>query len=71
MNKFTNVPDFLKTESKEEKKIRLINEISSISSQLNTLWRFHPSNPKKQDLVEEYKIMENYMKSSQEEFSKM
>lgn len=68
VNKMPQQPGGL---SKEQETEHLINEISSIASQLNVMWKYHPKNPKGVDFLEQYSILENYLKASKENYDKL
>ena len=69
------LPDSLhpggKAPSKEEQKQQLINEISSISTQMDVIWEFHPNNPKSKNMLEQYKLLEEWRANSMEEYKKL
>lgn len=52
--------------SKEEKKIELVNDLISCTTVMDEVWKYHPNNPEKKDVVREYEMLEK-MKSQIEE----
>ena len=44
---------------KQELKVALVNEIIFLNDRLEDLWRYHPENPKKIDVVWEYNNIKN------------
>ena len=44
--------------TKEEQKAELINDLIATSTILDELWNYHPDNPDKKDVVEEFKVLE-------------
>ena len=54
----------------ENKERDLINDIISISTIMDDYWRFHPDNPKKIDLVSEYKSLEELRAKTENELEK-
>ena len=42
----------------EEQKVELINDLAATATVMDELWRYHPDNPKKVDIVKEYKNLE-------------
>lgn len=38
----------------EEQKVELINDLISVTSVMEDLWRFHPENPNQEDIITEY-----------------
>ena len=47
---------------KDNQKSELIQDLMSVETVLEEVYRYHPENPKKKDVVEEYKNL-NKMKS--------
>jgi hypothetical protein len=52
--------------SKEEKKIELVNDLIACTTVMDEVWKYHPNNPERRDVVKEYEILEK-MKSQIEE----
>ena len=44
---------------KQDLKIELVNEVIFLNDRLEDLWRYHPENPKKIDVVWEYNNIKN------------
>ena len=44
---------------KQELKVALVNEIIFLNDRMEELWRYHPENPNKVDVVWEYNNMKN------------
>ena len=44
---------------KQDLKIELVNEVIFLNGRLEDLWRYHPENPKKIDVVWEYNNIKN------------
>jgi hypothetical protein len=44
---------------KQELKIELVNEVIFLNDRMEDLWRYHPDNPNKVDVVWEYNNMKN------------
>lgn len=65
MEKMNRMPSQLgvKQASKED----LINEAISIATQIEVIWRYHPSNPKSANLIEEYKVLNEHLNSIKKE----
>ena len=38
-------------------KSELINDLAATYTVMEEMWRYHPDNPKKKDIVKEYKIL--------------
>lgn len=54
----------------EKKEADMINDIISISTIMDDYWRFHPNNPQKIDLVNEYKSLEKLKSDTEAELEK-
>ena len=46
-------------EEKQELKIELVNEVIFLNDRMEDLWRYHPDNPNKVDVVWEYNNIKN------------
>ena len=44
---------------KQELKIELVNEVIFLNDRMEDLWRYHPDNPNKVDVVWEYNNIKN------------
>ena len=51
----------------EEQKVELINDLAATATVMAELWRYHPDNPKKVDIVKEYKNLEQMQKDIEKE----
>ena len=47
----------LKQEELDQQKVELINDLVATSTVMEELWRYHPENPDKKDVVSEYEIL--------------
>jgi len=47
----------MKEETLEEQKANLINDLIAVSTVMDELWNYHPENPKKKDVIEEYQTL--------------
>ena len=54
----------------ENKETDMINDIISISTIMDDYWRFHPNNPQKIDLVNEYESLEKLKSDTEAELEK-
>jgi len=54
-------------EEKQKEKAQLINDVIFYSKRLEDLWRYHPENPKRLDVVEEYNYLKNEIKFLEKE----
>ena len=51
----------------EEQKVELINDLAATATVMDELWRYHQDNPKKVDIVKEYKNLEQMQKDIEKE----
>ena len=51
----------------EEQKVELINDLAATATVMDELWRYHTDNPKKVDIVKEYKNLEQMQKDIEKE----
>ena len=51
----------------EEQKVELINDLAATATVMDELWRYHPDNPNKVDIVKEYKNLEQMQKDIEKE----
>ena len=51
----------------EEQEVELINDLAATATVMDELWRYHPDNPKKVDIVKEYKNLEQMQKDIEKE----
>jgi hypothetical protein len=54
-------------EEKQKEKAQLINDVIFYSKRLEDLWQYHPENPKRLDVVEEYNYLKNEIKFLEKE----
>jgi len=54
-------------EEKQKEKSQLINDVIFYSKRLEDLWNYHPENPKRLDVVEEYNYLKNEIKFLEKE----
>ena len=57
--------------TKEEQKAELINDLIATSTILDELWNYHPDNPDKKDVVEEFKILEQIKEGIEKEIAEL
>tara|TARA_R110001592_G_scaffold32290_4_gene113308 strand:- start:1008 stop:1211 length:204 start_codon:yes stop_codon:yes gene_type:complete len=43
----------------DNQKSELINDLIATSTVIDELWRYHPDNPNKKDIIEEFNILKN------------
>jgi hypothetical protein len=55
----------------EEKKVELINDLAATATVMDEIWRYHPDNPNKIDIVKEYKSLHNMQIDIEKEISEL
>ena len=53
----------------EEQKADLINDLIAVSTVMDELWCYHPDNPKKKDVVNEFNTLKNIQKDIEQEIA--
>lgn len=51
----------------EEQKVNLVNDLIALSTVMDEIWSYHPDNPDKKDIVEQYKILERIKSNLEQE----
>tara|TARA_B100000282_G_scaffold99521_1_gene70083 strand:+ start:687 stop:887 length:201 start_codon:yes stop_codon:yes gene_type:complete len=51
----------------EEKKVELINDLAATATVMDELWRYHPDNPNKVNIVKEYDSLKKMQSDIEEE----
>ena len=54
-------------EQKEEKRVELINDLAATATVMDELWRYHPENPNKVDIVKEYSALQKMQSDIEQE----
>ena len=52
-------------------KAELINDLLATSTVIEELWNYHPENPKKKNVVEEYKTLLKIQKDIEQEIAEL
>ena len=60
-----------KQEELEQQKAELINDLLATSTVMEELWNYHPENPDKKDVIEEYKTLLKIQKNIEKETSRI
>ena len=60
-----------KKELLEEKKVNLVNDLIAANTVTEEIWKYHPDNPNKHDVVEEYKQLKQIMNDIEEEIKEV
>ncbi len=56
-----------KQEELDQQKTELINDLVATSTVMEEVWRYHPDNPEKKDVVSEYNILKQIQKDIEAE----
>ena len=59
----------LKQEELDQQRTELINDLVATSTVMEEVWRYHPDNPEKKDVVTEYKILKQIQKDIESELA--
>tara|TARA_R110001583_G_scaffold17220_5_gene69899 strand:- start:25 stop:219 length:195 start_codon:yes stop_codon:yes gene_type:complete len=51
-----------KQEKLDQQKAELIEDLMATSTVMEEVWRYHPDNPKKKDVIKEYEILKQIQK---------
>ena len=60
-----------KQEELDQQKTVLINDLVATSTVMEEVWRYHPDNPDKKDVVDAYNILKQIQKDIEAELSKL
>ena len=55
----------------EERKIELINDLAATATVMDELWRYHPDNPKKIDIISEYDSLKKMSSDIEKEIEEL
>jgi hypothetical protein len=58
-----------KQEELDQQKSELINDLVATSTVMDEVWRYHPDNPEKKDVVKEYEILKQIQKDIESELA--
>ena len=59
----------LKQEELDQQKTELINDLVATSTVMEEVWRYHPENPDKKDVVSEYNVLKQIKIDIEKELS--
>ena len=59
----------LKQEELDQQKVELINDLVATSTVMEEVWRYHPENPDKKDVVSEYNVLKQIKVDIEKELS--
>ena len=52
-------------------KSELINDLAATFTVMDEMWRYHPDNPNKKDIIEEYKILKQIVVDIEHELEEL
>lgn len=55
----------------EEQKTELINDLIATTTVIEELWRYHPDNPNKVDIIKEFKVLTKIKSDIEKEIEKI
>ena len=58
-----------KQEELDQQKSELINDLVATSTVMEEVWRYHPENPEKKDVIKEYNILKQIQKDIESELA--
>ena len=58
-----------KQEKLDLQKAELINDLVATSTVMEEVWRYHPENPEKKDVIKEYNILKQIQKDIESELA--
>jgi hypothetical protein len=60
-----------KQEELDQQKSELINDLLATSTVMDEVWRYHPDNPSKKDILKEYNILKQIQKDIESELAEL
>ena len=60
-----------KQEELDLQKAELINDLVATSTVMEEVWRYHPDNPEKKDVIKEYNILKQIQKDIESELAEL
>jgi len=60
-----------KQEELDQQKAELINDLLATSTVMEEVWRYHPDNPDKKDVITEYNILKQIQKDIESELAEL
>ena len=68
-NRFISKYYMTKQEELDLQKAELINDLVATSTVMEEVWRYHPDNPEKKDVIKEYNILKQIQKDIESELA--
>ena len=59
----------LKQDELDQQRTELINDLVATSTVMEEVWRYHPDNPEKKDVIKEYEILKQIQKDIESELA--
>ena len=56
------ITDMTKQEELDQQKSELVADLLATSTVMEEVWRYHPDNPSKKDVIKEYEILKQIQK---------
>jgi hypothetical protein len=60
-----------KQEELDQQKAELINDLLATSTVIEEVWRYHPENPEKKDVIKEYQTLLQIQKDIEQEIAEL
>ena len=60
-----------KQEELDQQKSELINDLVATSTVMDEVWRYHPDNPNKKDIIKEYNILKKIHNDIEQELNEL
>jgi hypothetical protein len=60
-----------KQEELNQQKSELINDLVATSTVMDEVWRYHPDNPNKKDVIKEYNILKKIHNDIEQELNEL
>ena len=60
-----------KQEELDQQKAELVNDLLATSTVIEEVWRYHPDNPNKKDVIKEYNILKQIQSDIEQELAEL
>jgi hypothetical protein len=60
-----------KQEELDQQKAELVNDLLATSTVMEEVWRYHPDNPNKKDVIKEYNILKQIQSDIEQELAEL
>ena len=58
-------------EQLNQQKASLLDDLMAVSTVMEEVWNYHPDNPNKKDIIQEYKLLERIKSDIEKELSEL